>query len=25
MSEVNDIRSVNIPHPNGRWLLTGRQ
>ncbi|GJR71441.1 root UVB sensitive 6-like protein isoform X2 [Tanacetum coccineum] len=25
MLEVNDIRSVNLPHPNGRWLLTGRQ
>ncbi|GJT65072.1 hypothetical protein Tco_1016552 [Tanacetum coccineum] len=25
MSEVNDIRLVNLPHPNGRWLLTGRQ
>ncbi|GKD31679.1 hypothetical protein Tco_1242457 [Tanacetum coccineum] len=24
MSEVNDIRSVNLPHPNGHWLLTGR-
>ncbi|GJV50617.1 reverse transcriptase domain-containing protein [Tanacetum coccineum] len=25
MSEVNDIRSVNHPHSNGRLLLTGRQ
>ncbi|GKC73146.1 root UVB sensitive 6-like protein isoform X2 [Tanacetum coccineum] len=25
MSEVNDIRSVNLPHVNGRWLLTGHQ
>ncbi|GKC31633.1 hypothetical protein Tco_1038927 [Tanacetum coccineum] len=25
MSEVNDICSLNLPHPNVRWLLTGRQ
>ncbi|GJU53834.1 hypothetical protein Tco_1227548, partial [Tanacetum coccineum] len=25
MSEVNDIRSVNLPHPNGHWLLTSHQ